>query len=233
MAGVIITGGLGVLGQAVAQAFKAAGFKIALIDHAAVAEPTPDFTVSGVDLADADQAVEAFEQAWTALGDVRALINVAGAFAFEMIDGGDPVLWDRLFNANLKTCANMCRAAAPAKRWRNRQHRRVGRRTRRRGLGGLCRLESGRGATDRELSGRIGGARPRERRPAVDPRYAAKPQGHARYRSRVLDEAGRCGRRHRVPGHRGQPSDQWGAHSSLRADEAIGAEPDCKRPRSA
>lgn len=112
MAGVIITGGLGVLGPAVAQAFKAAGFKIALIDYAAVTEPTLDFTVSGVNLAGADQAAEAFEQAWTALGEARALINVAGAFAFEMIDGGDPVLWDRLFNANLKTCANMCRAAA-------------------------------------------------------------------------------------------------------------------------
>lgn len=113
MAGVVITGGFGVLGQAVAGAFKAAGFAVGLIDRAAVGDHAAEFALGGVDLADARQAAEAFDQADATLGGVRVLVNVAGAFAFEMIDGGDPALWDQMFTANLKTCANMCRAAAP------------------------------------------------------------------------------------------------------------------------
>lgn len=111
MTGVIITGGFGVLGQAVAEAFKTAGLRVALIDRAPVKPHDFDFALGQVDLAAPDQAQQAFVAARNALGDVGALINVAGAFRFEMIDDGDPSSWDALFAANLKTCANMCRAA--------------------------------------------------------------------------------------------------------------------------
>lgn len=111
MTGVIITGGFGVLGQAVAKAFRAAGFKVALIDRTPARAHDFDFALGHVDLADPSQARQAFAGARDALGEVRALINVAGAFRFEMINGGDPETWDALFAANLKTCANMCRAA--------------------------------------------------------------------------------------------------------------------------
>ena len=52
---VIVTGGFGVLGQAVAQAFAAQGDKVARIDHAASAS-TPlagALDIGGVDLTDA------------------------------------------------------------------------------------------------------------------------------------------------------------------------------------
>jgi NAD(P)-dependent dehydrogenase (short-subunit alcohol dehydrogenase family) len=111
MTGVIITGGFGVLGQAVATAFKAAGFRVALIDRAPAGAHDVDFGLGQVELADPDQARRAFAEARNALGEVQALINVAGAFRFEMIEEGDPQTWDALFAANLKTCANMCRAA--------------------------------------------------------------------------------------------------------------------------
>jgi NAD(P)-dependent dehydrogenase (short-subunit alcohol dehydrogenase family) len=112
MAGVVITGGFGALGQAVAKAFKAADFEVALIDRAPVAGHAAEFSLGNIDLADEEQASAAFDQAQAALGDVRVLVNVAGAFVFDRIDGGDPTVWDQLFIANLKTCANMCRAAA-------------------------------------------------------------------------------------------------------------------------
>ncbi len=112
MSGVIITGGFGVLGQAVAAAFKASGLRIALIDRAPAGDHDADFALGQVDLADPDQAQRAFDQARQALGGAQALVNVAGAFRFEMIQDGDPASWDALFAANLKTCANMCRAAA-------------------------------------------------------------------------------------------------------------------------
>jgi NAD(P)-dependent dehydrogenase (short-subunit alcohol dehydrogenase family) len=111
MAGVVITGGFGVLGQAVASAFKTAGFKVALLDRSQAADQEADFTLGIVDLADPVQAGAAFDQARAALGEVQVLVNLAGAFRFEMIEG-DPDVWDHLFTANLKTCANMCRAGA-------------------------------------------------------------------------------------------------------------------------
>ena len=111
---VLITGGFGVLGEAVAGAFRAAGASVALIDQAPAqaAAGAPDVRIGGVDLTDARAALAAFEAARDALGGADVLVNVAGAFRFETLAEGDPGAWEGLFAANLITCANMCRAAA-------------------------------------------------------------------------------------------------------------------------
>lgn len=110
---VIVTGGFGVLGRAVAEAFVADGSQVALIDRA----PAPAgeaLCIGNVDLTDATQASAAFEAARAALGGVDVLVNVAGGFAFEPIVSGAADAWASQFAINLSTCANMCRAAAGA-----------------------------------------------------------------------------------------------------------------------
>ncbi|WP_044564361.1 SDR family NAD(P)-dependent oxidoreductase [Azospirillum sp. B4] len=110
---VIITGGAGVLGAAVARAFLAAGHTVAIVDHA----PTPATAtggmvhIGGVDLTDAAQAQAAFTQAKAGLGGADVLVNVAGGFRWQTVAEGDPATWDKLFAINARTCLNMCRAA--------------------------------------------------------------------------------------------------------------------------
>ena len=106
---VVVTGGLGVLGEAVGRAFRRDGHAVALIDRAAVAGDDATL-VGGVDLADPDVALAAFRKASVKLSGVDVLVNVAGAFAFETV-GGVAKAWDAMFDANLRTCLNMCRAA--------------------------------------------------------------------------------------------------------------------------
>ncbi|TWB77704.1 NADP-dependent 3-hydroxy acid dehydrogenase YdfG [Nitrospirillum amazonense] len=110
---VIITGGAGVLGAAVAQAFRAAGHHVAVIDHApapvAVAEGV--LHLGGVDLTDEAAARTAFGQAKVAMGGADVLVNVAGGFRWQTVADGDPAAWETLFAINARTCLNMCRAA--------------------------------------------------------------------------------------------------------------------------
>jgi NAD(P)-dependent dehydrogenase (short-subunit alcohol dehydrogenase family) len=108
---VLITGGLGALGRAAAQAFAAAGASVATIDlsHAPSGEgPTH---IGGVDLTDETAARRAFDEAKAALGGADVVVNIAGGFTWEKTDG-DPTAWRRMFDMNLTSCLNMCRAAA-------------------------------------------------------------------------------------------------------------------------
>ncbi|TWB23640.1 NADP-dependent 3-hydroxy acid dehydrogenase YdfG [Nitrospirillum amazonense] len=110
---VIITGGAGVLGATVAQAFRAAGHHVAVVDHA----PAPAVVtegvlhLGGVDLTDEAAARTAFQQAKVAMGGADVLVNVAGGFRWQTVADGDPAAWEKLFAINARTCLNMCRAA--------------------------------------------------------------------------------------------------------------------------
>jgi NAD(P)-dependent dehydrogenase (short-subunit alcohol dehydrogenase family) len=110
---VLITGGFGALGGAAADAFRAQGCSVALIDRAPAPQGSgPDATlIGGVDLVDPAEAARAFEAARAALGGADVLVNVAGGFTFQMLADADPAVWEKMFAINLKTCANMCRAA--------------------------------------------------------------------------------------------------------------------------
>jgi len=113
---IVITGGFGVLGQAVAKAAVARGARVALVDFAkAPAAETPGVAaeIGGVDLAEPDQAEAAMARAREALGGIDALLNIAGGFVWQTLADGDPANWDRMFRMNLKTAAAASRAAAP------------------------------------------------------------------------------------------------------------------------
>jgi NAD(P)-dependent dehydrogenase (short-subunit alcohol dehydrogenase family) len=108
---VLITGGLGTLGAAVARAFEAEGAAVALIDLAPAQPGAPATHIGRVDLTDAEAAQRAFAAAKTALGGADVVANVAGGFVWDKVDG-DLGAWRRMFDINLTSCVNMCRAAA-------------------------------------------------------------------------------------------------------------------------
>lgn len=112
---VIVTGGFGVLGQAVSEAFAARGDKVARIDFAASAAKTIDGTldIGGIDLSDSAQATRCVAGVVAELGTPTVLVNIAGGFAWETVADGDIGTWSRMFALNAQTCLNMTKAALP------------------------------------------------------------------------------------------------------------------------
>ena len=114
---IAITGGFGRLGQQLGQLLAARGARVALIDRhpAASAPAAPEGTVvvAGVDLADEAAAAAALQQAAALLGGLDGLVNVAGGFAWEKIEGGHVATWDQQFNTNLRSALLASQAALP------------------------------------------------------------------------------------------------------------------------
>lgn len=111
---IAITGAAGVLGSAVAQAAAELPYQLALIDHASHC-PGPEgaFVQTGVDLTDAVQAGAAIDAVAEKLGGLDALLNVAGGFRWETLEGGSYDTWPALYRLNVLTAANASRAAIP------------------------------------------------------------------------------------------------------------------------
>jgi len=114
---VAITGAFGTLGTAVVRRVLAEGALVAAIDHAGAPRSASEFgdavLIGGVDLADAQGAKSALTQAAEALGGLDALVNIAGGFAWEKIEGSSPDTWDRMFRMNLLTAVAASQAALP------------------------------------------------------------------------------------------------------------------------
>lgn len=110
---VVVTGGFGVLGQAVAQAFAAAGDSVARLDFAPAPADTGPNDLGGVDLADADAAARAFALLAARLGGIDVLVNVAGGFVWQTLADGGPATWSRMFAMNALTAVTACHAALP------------------------------------------------------------------------------------------------------------------------
>lgn len=112
---VIVTGGFGVLGQAVAEAFAAQGDKVARIDFV----PGPKTTVAdaldigGVDLTDAASTAAALAKVVAANGGIDVLVNVAGGFTWETLADGSIASWARMQAMNLTTAATITQLALP------------------------------------------------------------------------------------------------------------------------
>ncbi len=109
----VVTGGHGVLGQAVVIAALAQGSNVALIDHAAgQVAPEGAMEIGGVDLTDADAAGAAISRVVERFGRIDALLNIAGGFVWQTTDDAKPA-WDKMFALNLTTALNATRAAMP------------------------------------------------------------------------------------------------------------------------
>jgi NAD(P)-dependent dehydrogenase (short-subunit alcohol dehydrogenase family) len=112
---IIVTGGFGILGQAVAAAFAAQGDRVARIDFAATAARplTGALDIGGIDLADAAATAAALERVGAAHGGIDVLVNVAGGFTWETLEGGSLDSWARMQAMNLMTNATITRLALP------------------------------------------------------------------------------------------------------------------------
>jgi NAD(P)-dependent dehydrogenase (short-subunit alcohol dehydrogenase family) len=117
---VVITGGFGALGRAVAEVAATRGASVVALDVAAkppagLAERlgAQALLIGGADLSTAEGAAKAMAEVKTKLGRLDALINIAGGFRWAKVEDGDPATWDLLFAMNLKTALNASKAALP------------------------------------------------------------------------------------------------------------------------
>jgi NAD(P)-dependent dehydrogenase (short-subunit alcohol dehydrogenase family) len=113
---IVVTGGFGVLGRAVAAAFAAAGDKVARVDYApAPADAGAGYLdLGGVDITDAPAAAAAVEKIKAEFGGIDVLVNVAGGFIWETIVDGSVESWDRMHKINVLTNITMTKATLPA-----------------------------------------------------------------------------------------------------------------------
>jgi NAD(P)-dependent dehydrogenase (short-subunit alcohol dehydrogenase family) len=117
---ILVTGGFGAIGQAVAAAATHRGAHVAAVDLAAEAPKglaerlgSDALLIGGVDLSTYEGARKVVAEVKAQFGRLVALINVAGGFRWQKIEDGDPATWDFLHTLNVKTTLNACRAALP------------------------------------------------------------------------------------------------------------------------
>jgi NAD(P)-dependent dehydrogenase (short-subunit alcohol dehydrogenase family) len=120
---VVVTGSVGNLGLATAQALQEAGARTVLVDRSDERlranypglDHSPDHLLAGgVDLTDPESLVRMVESACERFGCIDALVNTVGGYR-----GGKPVHemdladWDFLFDVNVRTTLLCCRAVIP------------------------------------------------------------------------------------------------------------------------
>jgi NAD(P)-dependent dehydrogenase (short-subunit alcohol dehydrogenase family) len=114
---VVVTGAFGFLGRAVVRRALERGAFVAQVGRGAAAPGAADaartLALPGVDLADPDAARAAFALIGAHFGGIDALLNIAGGFVWEKVEGGDLAAWDRMYALNLRTAVSACMAALP------------------------------------------------------------------------------------------------------------------------
>ena len=117
---IVVTGGFGALGRAVAEAAVGRGGMVAALDVAP--QPPAGLTeglgpnallLGGADLSSAEGAAKAIGAVKARFRRIDALINIAGGFKWQPIESGDAATWDFLFALNVKTTLNASKAALP------------------------------------------------------------------------------------------------------------------------
>jgi NAD(P)-dependent dehydrogenase (short-subunit alcohol dehydrogenase family) len=111
---VAVTGAFGALGAAVAKTLAGFGARVAHLDHAPVPSGSPAaLFYGGVDLADDAAAIEVMKRIAHDAGGLDGLVNIAGGFHFEKLEGGTLETWDAMYRMNLRTAVACCKAALP------------------------------------------------------------------------------------------------------------------------
>ena len=114
---VIVTGGAGALADAVAAVFGAAGARLVLVDRAGEALRERAAIHGAVplaaDLAEAAEAAAMVAGVEEQVGPVTGLVHTVGAFAKASAGAADPALYERLFDANVRTLVNATGAVLP------------------------------------------------------------------------------------------------------------------------
>jgi len=109
----LITGVLGGIGQATAEAFKRAGWSVTGVD---IAEPPEDLPVDRyerVDISNPDQIAQFFAGIDKRYGRLDALVNNAAIQIDKSIIATTDAEWDLVINTNLRSAFQCTRAAHP------------------------------------------------------------------------------------------------------------------------
>jgi NAD(P)-dependent dehydrogenase (short-subunit alcohol dehydrogenase family) len=110
---IVITGGQGQLGRAVAHEVAARGGKAALLDIVEAPAP-PGCDAWTVDLTSLDAMQAVMDAIAGRHGAIDALVNVAGGFRCQTLaDSDDLAEWEFLFRTNVLTCVTASRAVLP------------------------------------------------------------------------------------------------------------------------
>jgi NAD(P)-dependent dehydrogenase (short-subunit alcohol dehydrogenase family) len=110
---IAVTGAFGALGGAVAKALSGSGAQVAYLDHAVAPAGAGALAFGGLDLADDAAAATAMAKIVQSAGRLDGLVNIAGGFHFEKLDGGTLETWDSMYRKNLRTAVSCCKAALP------------------------------------------------------------------------------------------------------------------------
>jgi NAD(P)-dependent dehydrogenase (short-subunit alcohol dehydrogenase family) len=112
----IVTGAFGALGQAVTACMLAHGAKLALVGKRPDPRmqcPAGALLYAGVDLLQKDAAAEVVERVFKDTGRIDGLVNLAGGFHFDKLEGGALESWEDMFRVNLLTAVVSCAAVLP------------------------------------------------------------------------------------------------------------------------
>jgi NAD(P)-dependent dehydrogenase (short-subunit alcohol dehydrogenase family) len=112
----VVTGADGALGRAAAATLSGYGAKLALLSHAGTSagkQPTDARVYGGIDLTVETAARSAMQRVAEDAGGIDGLINIAGGFRFEKLEGGTIDSWDAMYKLNLRTAVISCQAAVP------------------------------------------------------------------------------------------------------------------------
>jgi NAD(P)-dependent dehydrogenase (short-subunit alcohol dehydrogenase family) len=110
---VVVTGAFGALGAAVAEAAVAVGANVFAVDRIAGTPPKGAEAWPPLDLGDPAATSTAMASIAARHGRIDALVNIAGGFRWETLKDGAAETWDLLYQINLRTAVNACRAALP------------------------------------------------------------------------------------------------------------------------
>ncbi|HXW71636.1 MAG TPA: SDR family oxidoreductase [Methylocella sp.] len=113
---IVVTGGFGVLGHAIAEAALAAGAYVALPGREEKSSlPARDrlLTMMSIDLTDFEAVRQAFEVVMKRFGRIDGLANVAGGFRWQTLADGELSTWQDQFSMNLMTAVTVTKAALP------------------------------------------------------------------------------------------------------------------------
>ena len=110
----VVTGGTRGIGAAIAQALKAAGYKVAAIYHGNDEAAQKFKAATGIpvykwDVSSYDACVTGLQQVAADLGLIEVLVNNAGITRDAMFHRMKPEQWSAVINTNLNSLFNMCR----------------------------------------------------------------------------------------------------------------------------
>jgi NAD(P)-dependent dehydrogenase (short-subunit alcohol dehydrogenase family) len=114
---IVVTGGFGTLGRALADVLGQQGALLALVDRAQIPpdmrETERTSLLGGIDLgvqAAFDDALLQIVRRWQR---IDGLVNVAGGFAWESVGQGSLETWDRMYSMNLRSAVAASQAVLP------------------------------------------------------------------------------------------------------------------------